>query len=171
MNKYSKYQLITIIPLCLWLFGCSSSGYRNMNMSVQAVNYLNPGASDLAEPITLTLFELKLPNKFKQASYNDLMFNGSQILGSDLIDKESFVIRPAESDHYVISLSNDVKYVGMIASFRNIDQATWRQVMQIPDPNNSKLKILHPNKSISLAINLSTNEMLINQNQSKGHSI
>lgn len=171
MNKLSRYRLLFTISIVAFLAGCSSSGYRNMNMSVQAVNYLNPSLNDLPEPITITAFELKLPNQFKQASYNDLMFNATQTLGSDLIDKESFVIRPSEANHYVINLSSDVKYVGLVASYRQIDQATWREVIQIPDPNSGKLKMLHSNSSISVAINLQTNEMIINQKNSKGHSL
>jgi type VI secretion system protein VasD len=118
--------------------------------------------NDLPEPITVTVYELKSPNQFKQATYNDLMFNATQSLGSDLIDKESFVIRPSDSNHYTISLSSDVKYVGIVASFRQINQATWRQVIQIPDLNSGKFKLLHSGSSVSLDINLQTNEMIIN---------
>lgn len=169
MIKVYVLQGITLLASVFMLAGCANTNGRNMSMAVQSVDYLNPNEHNLPEPVTLTIFELKLPNKFKQANYNALIFNSMPTLGSDLIDKENIIIRPGEQKHYAMNLSDDVKYIGFIAGYRSINQSTWKKVIAVPVVKSKKFNIVDPNQTMPVNIRMQSNEMVISQPSSQRH--
>jgi type VI secretion system protein VasD len=138
---------------------------RNVNMQINAAQYLNPNTQGIAEPLILTIYQLKTPMKFKQASYSDLLMNASQKLGDDLIDKESVEVKPSEKSTHAIQIDTDVKYIGIVASYRDINTAIWRTVVVVPSASSKRSKFLPQNKNIPIALNLQSNEMHIVSNR------
>ena len=80
----------------------------------------------------INFFELKSAAAFKQAGFFSLENNASSALGDDLIDKIQVELRPGQGKSYHLSLSNQTAYIGIVAAYRNIDQATWRVVIPLP---------------------------------------
>jgi|GEM_PF-1719843 len=165
MKIITKIIKVLSFASCCLLVGCASTSMRNVNMHIDAAQYLNPNTHGIAEPLILSIYQLKAPMKFKQATYSDLLLNTSQKLGDDLIDKESIEVRPAENASHTVQIDSDVKYIGIIASYRNINNAIWRTVVTIPNIHDKKIKYLPASKSIPIDLNLQSNEMHVVTNK------
>lgn len=160
-----KLIWILLSILAITVSGCASNPDRQMTLSIKSVDYLNPNEENIAEPVTLTIFELRLPNQFNQAGYNDLLFNTNAILKSDLIDKQTLEIRPGESKNYPIDLSSDVKYIGIVASYRTLNESSWKQIYAIPTEEKAKLNLMQVGKKINLSIDLQSKQLLLDNKQ------
>ena len=139
MSRISMLILSSIVVLSFYLSACSFWGndIPTAEMNIHSAQYLNPDVNGRASPVVLIIFQLKNQSTFKGAYYSALAGNSEQVLGGDLLDKNIVEIRPNTHMHISQSLTTDTKYIGVIASYRNIDKATWRKVVVI---NNGKKK-------------------------------
>jgi type VI secretion system protein VasD len=125
---------IVLLAIGLVFFsGCAKSPDVKADLSLQAAHYLNPDLNGRASPLMVTFYELKTPLGYKDAEFFDLENNAEQILQDNLVDKQTIEMRPSESKHYVLRLPRDVRYVGVSAGYRNIDQAKWRSILVVPE--------------------------------------
>jgi type VI secretion system protein VasD len=125
-----------IACLCAIIFlvltGCSSSALITTKMNVNGASYLNPDVNGQPSPVMVSFYELTAPMSFKQADYFQLQANPGSVLGNDLIDEQTIELRPGQSLEHVVSIPMSVQYIGIAAGYRNIDQADWRKLIQIP---------------------------------------
>ncbi len=130
--------IVLLLALTLWLSGCAWPHYiANLNVNIQGASYLNPDVNGRASPLVLTFYQLKSPYQFQQLSFEQLGANAGKNLGTDLIDKQSVEIRPDSNRKAQFALPEDAKYIGIVASYRNIDHSKWRQLVQIPKPGRT----------------------------------
>src|SRR5262245_11564447 len=115
-------KLLCILMISSILAACASN---EMTITIQAVNYLNPDINGLASLVVVSIYQLKAPYNFNNADYDSLATNSSAILASDLIDKQTAEIRPAENKVIRLELSPSTQYIGIVAAYRTIDTAQW----------------------------------------------
>ena len=84
-----------------------------------------------ASPVVVTIYQLKTPYTFKQATYQALASNSSKVLGTDLIDKNVIEVRPNSHRAIYQPLSPNTQYLGIVAAYRNIDQSKWRTIIKV----------------------------------------
>ena len=134
------YQLLIIMipPLCL--MGCSKPTNITTDLNINSAKYLNPDVNGQPAPVVVTLFELKAPFAFKAASFNQISNNAAALLGTNLIDKQSFEIRPASQQSLTQNFSTQTHFIGITAAYRNIEISDWRKVLPIP-PGSTKIHI------------------------------
>ena len=136
-------QITAFIALLISLLlttGCTLNADPQAKLSLKSVRYLNPNINGNPAPIVVSIFELKSADKFKGADYFKLSHHVSNLLGPDLIDKESLEIRPDSQQIITLKLSSDARYIGIMAAYRNIGTAKWRDIIKIP-PENKKINI------------------------------
>ena len=121
-----------VVIAILALTGCSNSSLIRTNMNVNSAQYLNPDVNGQPAPVMLSFYELTSPMSFKQADYFQLLNNAGGVLGNDLIDKQTIEIRPGQTIDHVLTLPPSVQFIGVTAGYRNIDQADWRKLIQLP---------------------------------------
>jgi type VI secretion system protein VasD len=142
-------SLLILFAMTMSLVACSffhSSGQTTINL--QSAHYLNPDMNGRASPLVVTVFQLKSPFTFKQASFDQLMGNSSATLGADLIDKETVEIRPNATKQIKFPLDNDTAYVGVVAAYRDISQAKWHTVVKIVPKKHNIIDISLESKGI-----------------------
>lgn len=124
-----------LIILCLVL-ALSSCGLwhsqRTAEVNFNAANYLNPDVTGQAAPLVLTVYQLKFPNRFRQAAYNQIADDAANLLGSNLIDKQTFEIRPQQHNSISLDLTDETNYLGFVADYRDINTANWRTIIETP---------------------------------------
>lgn len=152
-----KIGIVLILVSFLW--GCADNTGVMANMQMKAATYLNPDISGQAAPLMVTFYELKSPLDFKSANYFSLSSNAASVLQNNLIDKHTLEIRPGEQVNYKISLPPSVRYVGIVAGYRNIDQAKWKRLVAVA-PNS---------KRIQIQINLMSQELSVAVSKNKEH--
>lgn len=139
--KHKKIYLFLFCSL-LFLTSCNSNPEISAKTEIVSAQYLNPDINGQAEPIVLSLYQLTSPNNFNQASYNDLEENSAKALGTELIDKQTLEIKPNSTQQLLPQLSARTRYIGVIAGYRDINHANWRQLLTLtPDAKKIRLNI------------------------------
>jgi type VI secretion system protein VasD len=134
-----RLRVLSLILATTLLTGCAIFGpsVPHASIDIQSAKYLNPDINGNPSPIVVTIYELKNQFAFKQASYDALATNSSSILGGDLIDQQTIEVRPDTVMSVSQPLSPNTQYLGIVAAYRNIDQATWRTTVAVPSTANS----------------------------------
>lgn len=104
---------------------------------VQADQSINPDAQGNPFPIVLRIYELKQSSQFSQLAFFDLLDTDASKLGSDLVAKREIEMKPGDKQSFDRDTPLDTRYIGVIAGFRNLENAQWRAVAEItPDHGN-----------------------------------
>jgi type VI secretion system protein VasD len=120
---------------------------------MEASLYLNPDPGGRPSPVVVRVYQLRSPGAFQNADFFPLYDNEIATLGQNLITPaEEFQLQPDESREYKTELDLATKYLGVIAAFRDLENARWRAFVKLPDKKKVRLKI----KLESLAVSVST---------------
>ena len=144
-----RYSLSAVCLLALLrllatnLSGCAMFGHHEATATVNlsSVNYLNPDVNGRASPVMVTVYQLKTPYAFKQATFDQLINNSGALLGTSLLDKQTIAVKPNTNQQLSIALANQTLYVGVVAAYRNITHATWHQIVRILANKNNIVDI------------------------------
>ena len=85
-----------------------------------------------AAPVQVRVYQLKSPAAFEDADYYLLANSESDVLGDDLLGKAEYFLMPGVSQIVVSEKNPDTRYLGLVAAFRNIDGAIWRDTVAVP---------------------------------------
>ncbi len=148
---------ISITLLCAALLlttGCLKKKKETVvtaiSVDIIATSNLNPDINSRPSPVVVRLYQLKTPGKFEAADFNSLYHNDTATLGSDLVKREEYILRPGELQQYKNEPSDDARFLGVVAAFRNIDSAGWKSQIIIPQDQRSEIKVLL--ESLNVAI-------------------
>ncbi len=143
-----RFLFITILSIAL-----SSCNLHSLSQGIQlnAVHFLNPDKEGSAKPVAVTVLQLSDPSQFKVLSFELLTNKSQQYLGKNLIDKQSFEIRPGGHKKVFIQLSKDTKYLGIISGYRKLNNIRWRKLIKIMPEHQRK----------NVMINLNSEQMQI----------
>jgi type VI secretion system protein VasD len=136
-------KTVVLIFVVVGLTSCAMFNRQGQYAQVrmQAAQYLNPDVTGNPSPLVVTIYQLKKPFSFQQASYSALAQNSASVLGNDLVDKKVVEIRPGDHENVNQVLAQNTKYLGIVAAYRNIDQAMWRKVIKVPTTKNSVVNL------------------------------
>ena len=148
---------VTQAAICLLLIvglsGCSGgpSAIR-VKGSMETTADLNPDPGGRPSPVVVRVYQLRSPGAFDSADFFALYDNEIATLGQNLITREEFELQPGESREYNTELDLATKYLGVIAAFRDLENARWRSLLKLPDEKKIHLQI----KLESLAVTITT---------------
>lgn len=119
-------------------------------VNLQSVNYLNPDVNGRASPLVVTLYQLKTPYAFKQASADQLINNSAKSLANSLIDKQTVIIKPSSQQLVHFPVAAGTNYIGVLALYRNINQANWHEVVKINPKKDAEINVLLESNGLSI---------------------
>jgi len=137
--------------------GCQSARKAlNMNTSVviefAAEESLNPDADDRASPVVIHVFKLADDRQFNREDFLSLYEGAEARLGKDLIDSlELKELTPGETRSEVIELSEDVKFIGLMAEFIQYRDAEALLSLPVLEHNQSAFNIELTKNRIAIA--------------------
>lgn len=113
-----------------------------VDITIQTSNDLNPDRVGRPSPIVIRLYELKVDTAFNNANFFALYDSDKDILGDDLVKVEEMEVAPDKT----ITLPRkkfdmDSKMLGVLAAYRNLDNAKWRATVATPINRKSKITI------------------------------
>lgn len=91
----------------------------------------NPDARGRASPLTVRVYALKTSGAFESADFFTLFEKDQATLGAEMVQREEFLLRPGDSKKLELSLAPDVKSIGLMAAYRDLERARWREVRAI----------------------------------------
>lgn len=117
----------------LALAGCAAKPpvVTPVAMTVTAGADANPDVRGRASPLTVRVYVLKSPGPFEGADFFSLFEKDTATLGAELVQREEMLLRPGESKKLDMTLPADAKAIGVMAAYRDLDRARWREVRAI----------------------------------------
>jgi type VI secretion system protein VasD len=113
--------------------------------------FINPNSESEPSPVVVRVYELKVLTAFEQADFYQLLDNDTAALGADLVAKREFEIKPGERQGFDRNSPDDTRYIGVIAGYRDIQNATWRASLE-SKPGQSGLFVI---KLTALSVSIS----------------
>ncbi|TWB41106.1 type VI secretion system lipoprotein TssJ [Nitrospirillum pindoramense] len=101
----------------------------------------NPDTLGRPSPIVTRVYQLASKDKFTIAAPIQLIQHDAQALGTDQLGRDEFVLQPGEKKQMTLPQNDKVHYVGIVAAYRAIDQANWREVVALPDTGPVTLSV------------------------------
>ncbi len=128
---------------CL-VMGCASTpDPAEVDLKVVASAGLNPDLEGRPSPVVLQVYRLRGADAFNNARFFELYDDAEQVLGQDLIGISEMELSPgSERTISVEGMTVDTRYVGILAAYRDIDEATWRAVVATPADQRMRVNVM-----------------------------
>ena len=158
-----------IFIFILVMFGCSSDPEKPAPEKPEAVaeptpkaspttakihmivsEQVNPDIDERPSPIMIRIYELKSLGKFEEADFYKLFENYDSQLGPELIASEQYNLKPGEMSVIEREFSADTRYIGVAGAFRDINQAIWKDTIELKDEKTIDLLIFIEKLNISV---------------------
>jgi len=122
--------------------GCASKPrVTSVALNLVAGADVNPDANRRASPLVVRVYGLKTPGAFSEADFFSLYDKDSATLGADLVQREEALLRPGETKKLDFAFSQDVKAIGVIAAYRDLDHAHWRELRLLDMGKSNKWNV------------------------------
>jgi len=103
----------------------------------------NPDANGRPSPLVVRVYELKSDTIFNSADFYMLYDEEKATLGGDLLSRADFELSPGGGKKIIHEANEQARYLGVIAAYRNIEEANWRAIikLELKKKNYSIIKI------------------------------
>lgn len=113
----------------------------HVDLNIQVANDINPDIDGRPSPVLVRIFELKAANNFNNADFFSLYGNSAAILGQDYISHFDLELAPGQSSEINRDLKEQTQVLAVIAAYRDINNATWKQTLSIEPDSSSDIQI------------------------------
>ena len=110
-------------------------------MQVNATADVNPDMQGRPSPVILHIMELNSTEQFNRLDYMSLTQPSGAALGAELLGKNQMVLQPGETKALPMELNPLTTAVGLVAGYRDIDNAAWRKVIPITQGSTKGIAI------------------------------
>jgi type VI secretion system protein VasD len=135
-------SLLTVAMLGL-LSACAGGPPKPeaLDMQINATADVNPDMQGRPSPVILHIIELSSTEQFNRLDYMGLTQPSGAGLGADLLGKNQMVLQPGEAKILPMELNPQTTAIGLVAGYRDIDNATWRKVVPITQGGTKGISI------------------------------
>lgn len=142
--------LLTIVMMAPALSGCGTvvdakdsifGGTTRIDAELAAAKDLNPDTDGRPSPLVVRLYALKSTTAFNNAGFFALYDSEAAELGDDLQNREELEIRPGQKLELEREFKDETRFLGILAAYRDIDNASWRAVYELREGKMTELKI------------------------------
>lgn len=124
---------LVLLSLVATLGGCvvaNSIAEPETQLQIEPAININPDARDRPSPLVIRVYELSAENAFQNSDFFKLYDDAEHALGKDLISVDDIVVRPGKVHKHPMSLDSRTRYIGVLAAFRDIQNAEWRVLFE-----------------------------------------
>jgi len=146
--------LFSALALIFALGGCSRDKTPDpspVNLVLTASPAVNPDRNDRPSPVLVRVYELRAPGAFETADFFAVLEQDQAVLGGEMVNRWEFQLDPGETNTLDASFQASSGFLGIVAAFRDIDQAQWRAVVPIRSGRENELSAMIGRLSVSLA--------------------
>ena len=119
-------------------------------MTITAGVDTNPDATGRPSPVVVRVYQLKTDASFNGAEFFALFDNDQKVLGAELISRDEFVMTPAERRTIDVVVSDQTRFVGAIAAYRDIRNSQWRALAAAAPKKGLNIDVGRARVSLSL---------------------
>lgn len=121
-----------------------------IQLTVVAGPDVNPDARKRASPVLVRIYALKSAAPFEAADFFSLFEKDTATLGAELVQREEFLLRPGEEKALALKFGPEVKSIGVMVAYRDLERARWRDVHAIAIGKPAELKVRLSGSQIGL---------------------
>jgi type VI secretion system protein VasD len=127
-----RIAVLGLAGAALLMAGCAAKPVvTTVAVTLTAGADANPDARGRASPLTVRVYAMKSPGLFEGADFFSLFEKDQATLGAELVQREEVLLRPGESRKLDFNLPADAKSIGVMAAYRDLDRARWREVRPV----------------------------------------
>jgi len=105
--------------------------------TLRASGTVNPDLRARPSPVVVRIYELKSSSAFGEADFLSLFERDQATLGAEMASREEFSLHPGETKPWEKTVGQDIRFIGVIAAFRDIDRARWKTLIPVtPNARN-----------------------------------
>ncbi len=112
-----------------------------VQVNVTASQQVNPDGEGRPSPVVTRIYFLQTPGRFETADFFTLFRNQAAALGESLVAVEELTLMPGMRQSFIREIKDEVGWIGVVAAYRDIDHALWRQLVAIPPHQTSLLEV------------------------------
>jgi len=133
MLKQVKYCLVLGVLICL-VAGCASAPKpAKVSLNLVASNSVNPDLEGRPSPVVVQVYRIRAADAFNNARFFELYDDAEQVLGQDLVGVTEIEMSPDSNRTLSVEgMTADTRYIGVLAAYRDIDEARWRAIVETP---------------------------------------
>ncbi|MEY2842413.1 MAG: type secretion system lipoprotein TssJ [Pseudomonadota bacterium] len=94
----------------------------------------NPDSRKRPSPVVVRVYELKARTQFDAADFISLFERDKEVLGSELLTRDEYVLRPGDTKPLVRQAQPDTQFLAVLVGFRDMEKSRSRAVVAI-EPN------------------------------------
>ena len=129
-------RALAMLAVLALLAGCSTlspySRLTKLDLALSAGERVNPDLNGRPSPVVVRLFELKHPVAFENADFFSLYERPKETLDPDLVTSEE----------------EGSRYVGVLAAYRDLGEASWRYVVPVTAKELTRVELKLGRKGI-----------------------
>ena len=145
-------RFLFLTALMLLLAACSSTPKPTIvSTTLDATAGVNPDSKGRASPIVVRLFELRATSGFDSADFFSLWDRVRDAMGTDLVTRDEFQLRPGEQKKLERTLQPDTRFIGVVAAFRDLERSTWRSTVAVVPQKKQPVTIKIDTRSIAIS--------------------
>jgi len=131
-----------ITALTLLLAACGGAPKKEeLVLDIAAAEDVNPDSRGRPSPIVVHVMELKSLETFNSLDYVSLTNASGAALGPDRLNGSQVVIAPGGTLMMELELDAATTAIGVVAGYRDIDNASWRQAIPISPGQTDRIKV------------------------------
>lgn len=148
-----KLAYLLVIAMLLLLSACGGAPKReSLDMQVAATVDVNPDMQGRPSPIILHILELSSTEQFNRLDYMSLTQPSGAALGADMLGKNQLVLQPGDSKPLPMELNPLTTAIGLVAGYRDIDNAVWRKVIPVTQGDTKGITITLEQQQIATTV-------------------
>jgi type VI secretion system protein VasD len=169
MSTITFVKTLPVIALVLLASGCgvTQSVSESTAAMTQAIFYkqirtlrldfdgrlaLNTDGMDmrgLSVPVMVRVYQLRDGQSVNKVTYDDLLSDADRLLGADLLDQRSLVIKPGEGAQLDVPLNENAGVVAVVGLFREPDLQLndWRLLLTRDDLDPDRPRVIELGES------------------------
>ncbi len=131
----SLFKLCMACFIVLGLTSCASKTEYNVDFkyNIRASDDVNPDFKGEPSPIVVRVYQLADKVNFDNAEYQALFDNDHSQLANEYISSDQQLIEPGSDNLLELKISENTRFIGVIAGYRNLDDAQWRDILAVPE--------------------------------------
>ena len=139
----SVFSILLATTLLVILSACAGGppAAEKLAMQISTTADVNPDMQGRPSPIILHILELSSTEQFNRLDYMNLTQPSGAALGADLLGKNQMVLQPGDSKSVPMDLNPQTTVIGLVAGYRDIDNAIWRTNIEITQGSTKGISV------------------------------
>ena len=139
----SSFSILLVATLLALLSACAGAppAAEKLGMQISTSADVNPDMQGRPSPIILHILELSSTEQFNRLDYMNLTQPSGAALGADLLGKNQMVLQPGDSKSLPMELNPQTTAIGLVAGYRDIDNAVWRTHIAITQGSTKGISV------------------------------